>query len=57
MALVVYVVVGFFGLVFLALSLLGLDSSVKWAASAALPVQRKRTPSVEGVLYYSWLAL
>ncbi len=29
MALVVYVVVGFFGLVFLALSLLGLDSSAK----------------------------
>jgi hypothetical protein len=29
MASVVYVVVGFFGLVFLALSLLGLDSSVK----------------------------
>jgi len=29
MALVVYVVVGFFGLVFLSLSLLGLDSSVK----------------------------
>jgi hypothetical protein len=29
MSLVVYVVVGFFGLVFLALSLLGLDTSVK----------------------------
>jgi hypothetical protein len=29
MSLVAYVVVGFFGLVFLALSLLGLDTSVK----------------------------
>lgn len=29
MALVVYVVVGFLGLLFLALSLLGLDTSVK----------------------------